>query len=149
MCEETLIRDPTHKCEFCGVIFWYEEKVGCYYNTTNPKFSLCCMHGKIKLHTMQRPPNVLTSLLYGDSSRRKHFIENIRSYNNMFYFTSMGGKIDSSLNRGGSPLVFRLHGQSYHLMGGLLPPEGDVPKFAQLYIYDTKNEVMNRIRSMR
>ncbi|KAM7526438.1 hypothetical protein LguiA_016340 [Lonicera macranthoides] len=143
------IGNPTQKCEFCGAIFWYEEKVECYYNTVNPKFSLCCMHGKIKLPPMKRPPNVLIDLLYGDSNKSKHFLENIRSYNNMFCFTSMGGKIDASLNRGGSPPVFRLHRQNYHMIGSLLPPEGAVPKFAQLYIYDTENEVMNMIRSVR
>ncbi|CAL1379667.1 unnamed protein product [Linum trigynum] len=30
-------------------------------------------------------------------------------------------------------------------MGGLVPAEGDRPKFAQLYIHDTQNEVQNRM----
>nr|XP_048318610.1 uncharacterized protein LOC125418353 [Ziziphus jujuba var. spinosa] len=58
----------------------------------------------------------------------------------------MGGKIDSSVNRGRGPPVFRLHGQNYHKIGSLLPPEGSLLKFAQLYIYDTENEVSNRIQ---
>ncbi|XP_073152320.1 uncharacterized protein [Henckelia pumila] len=61
----------------------------------------------------------------------------------------MGGKIDSSLNQGGSPPVFKLHGQNYHLIGSLLPCEGVSPKFAQLYIYDTENEISNRISAVR
>ncbi|KAL1567535.1 DNA helicase [Salvia divinorum] len=61
----------------------------------------------------------------------------------------MGGKVDNSLNTGRSPPVFRLHGQNYHLIGSLLPPDGCTPKFAQLYIYDTDNEVNNRIMSVR
>ncbi|XP_073137503.1 uncharacterized protein [Henckelia pumila] len=61
----------------------------------------------------------------------------------------MGGKIDSSLNQGGSAPVFKLHGQNYHLIGSLLPCEGASPKFAQLYIYDTENEITNRISAVR
>jgi hypothetical protein len=30
----------------------------------------------------------------------------------------------------------------------MLPKDGDAPKFAQLYIYDTDNEVANRIHSV-
>ncbi|OIT35849.1 putative udp-n-acetylglucosamine--peptide n-acetylglucosaminyltransferase sec [Nicotiana attenuata] len=33
-------------------------------------------------------------------------------------------------------------------IGSLLPPEGSSPKFAQLYIYDTENEVKNRIHAI-
>ena len=32
-------------------------------------------------------------------------------------------------------------------MGSLLPSDGETPKFAQLYIYDTTNEVANRLAS--
>ncbi|XP_057792157.1 uncharacterized protein LOC131008997 [Salvia miltiorrhiza] len=61
----------------------------------------------------------------------------------------MGEKIDNSLNRGNAPPVFRLHGENYHLMGSLMPLEGCRPKFAHLYIYDTENEVDNRLLSVR
>ncbi|GJY18785.1 hypothetical protein Tco_0390276 [Tanacetum coccineum] len=67
----------------------------------------------------------------------------------MFAFTSMGGKVDDSINRKGKgPYVFHLHGQTYHSMGSLLPKAGESPKFAQLYIYDTENEVENRARAL-
>lgn len=61
----------------------------------------------------------------------------------------MGGQIDTSLNNGKSPSVFRMHGQNYHLIGSLIPTVGEPPKFAQLYIYDTHNEVTNRLLSVR
>lgn len=64
-------------------------------------------------------------------------------------FTSLGGKIQSSINNGSSPYTFLLHGQNYHLLGSLLPEEGTTPKFSQLYIYDTENEVRNRMRAVR
>ncbi|CAG8542085.1 11616_t:CDS:2, partial [Racocetra persica] len=39
---------------------------------------------------------------------------------------------------------FRIYGQVYHLIRSLLPNEGLTPIFAQLYIYDTANEITNR-----
>ncbi|CAH9106978.1 unnamed protein product, partial [Cuscuta europaea] len=80
--------------------------------------------------------------------KSKHFEDNYRSYNSMFSFTSMGGRVDKTINRGGSPPVFKLGGQNYHLIGSLLPEEGNVPKFAQLYIYDTQHEDANRLNSV-
>lgn len=53
-----------------------------------------------------------------------------------------------SINRGPGPYVFRLHEQNYHKMGSLLPSLGEQPRFTQLYIYDTENEVSNRINSV-
>ncbi|CAH9106093.1 unnamed protein product, partial [Cuscuta epithymum] len=60
----------------------------------------------------------------------------------------MGGRVDQTINIGGSPPVFKLSGQNYHLIGSLLPVEGNVPKFAQLYIYDTQHEDVNRLTSV-
>ena len=67
----------------------------------------------------------------------------------MFSFTSMGGKINHSLNRGGGPYTFALSGINYHTIGNLLPPEGRSPVYSQLYIHDTANEVTNRIKAVR
>ncbi|XP_019151940.1 PREDICTED: uncharacterized protein LOC109148659 [Ipomoea nil] len=74
---------------------------------------------------------------------------NIRSYNNMFCFTSMGGKIDRTINNGTSPPIFRINGQNFHRIGSLVPSVGIQPKFAQLYIHDTENEIENRFNSLR
>lgn len=68
----------------------------------------------------------------------------------MFACTSMGGKVDDSINKKGSGLyVFRLHGQTHHKIGSLLPENNAPPKFAQLYIYDTQNETENRVAALR
>nr|GEX50000.1 hypothetical protein [Tanacetum cinerariifolium] len=62
----------------------------------------------------------------------------------------MGGKVDNSINRRRrGPYVFRLHGQTYNSMGSLIPKEGTPLKFAQLYIYDTENNVETRAKSLR
>ncbi|KAL7592216.1 hypothetical protein Lser_V15G33892 [Lactuca serriola] len=75
-------------------------------------------------------------------------MKNIRRYNSMFSFTSMGGKVDSSINTGNTSYIFRLSGQNYHSMGSLLPTGGSRSKFCQLYIYDTENEISNRSTSI-
>jgi hypothetical protein len=55
----------------------------------------------------------------------------------------MGAHIDNSVNDGRSPRLFKICGQVHHRIGFLLPPDGSPPKFIQLYIYDTANEVQN------
>ncbi|XP_075665209.1 uncharacterized protein LOC142634842 [Castanea sativa] len=59
--------------------------------------------------------------------------------------TSMGGKVDSRINDGRHPYIFKLSGQNHHRIGTLLPNDGQDPQFAQLYFYDTENEVENRM----
>ncbi|CAO2820643.1 unnamed protein product [Amaranthus hypochondriacus] len=57
----------------------------------------------------------------------------------------MGGKVDKEVNRGRGPYVFKIGGQNYHRIGSLLLLTRLTPKISQLYIYDTQNEVDNRI----
>ncbi|GKB13675.1 hypothetical protein Tco_0847598 [Tanacetum coccineum] len=63
----------------------------------------------------------------------------------MFSMTSLGANIDNSINNGKGPYVFRISGQIYHWIGSMCPDEGVAPRFLQLYIYDTANEVKNRM----
>ncbi|WJX89021.1 DNA helicase [Trifolium repens] len=58
------------------------------------------------------------------------------------------GRIDSTLNDGNGPPVYVINGENYHHIGSLLPMPGESPKFAQLYIYDTDNEISNRMASV-
>ncbi|XP_010527539.1 PREDICTED: uncharacterized protein LOC104804874 [Tarenaya hassleriana] len=60
----------------------------------------------------------------------------------------MGAKIDKSVTSGRGPYTYRIHGQNYHRLGSLLPMEGKMPRFAQLYIYDTANEIQNRLNAL-
>uniref|UniRef100_A0A6N2LSJ9 ATP-dependent DNA helicase n=1 Tax=Salix viminalis TaxID=40686 RepID=A0A6N2LSJ9_SALVM len=57
----------------------------------------------------------------------------------------MGAKLDHSVNEGHGPYVFKINGHCHHLMGSLLPTEGDTPKFAQLYVYDASDEISSRM----
>nr|XP_043611899.1 uncharacterized protein LOC122583573 [Erigeron canadensis] len=52
--------------------------------------------------------------------------------------------VDHSVNRGSGPYCFRISGQNSHRIGGLVPEEGCIPKFGQLYIFDTANELAHR-----
>jgi hypothetical protein len=67
----------------------------------------------------------------------------------MFSFTSLGGQIDTGKDKGKGPPHFVIGGQNYHRLGSLIPNNGETPKFAQLYIYDTQNEVANRLSHFR
>ncbi|XP_019149843.1 PREDICTED: uncharacterized protein LOC109146643 [Ipomoea nil] len=102
--------DQTYSCDHCGAMFWLEERVNNSSDVRNPKYSLCCSHGKIKLSHPNIPPMAIRTV-----------------------------------NNGSAPPTFRLHGQNFHLMGSLLPQSGERPKFAQLYIDDTQNEIENRL----
>jgi len=90
-----------------------------------------------------------TTLLNGEDHRSKLFLQNIRIYNIMFSFTSIGGKIDASMNNGSAPPQFIPDGHNYHLIGNLLQQDGSKPKFAQLYIYDTENEMSNKMKHFK
>jgi hypothetical protein len=59
----------------------------------------------------------------------------------------MGAKIDNTANDGRGPPLFKICGQVHHRIGSLLP-EGSAPQFLQLYIYDTANEVQNRLKCL-
>lgn len=94
-------------------------------------------------------PKTLSSLARFDGDiTSKKFIRNIRQYNCLFAFTSMGAQIDNSVNDGRGPPLFKICGQVHHRIGSLLPPDGSSPKFIQLYIYDTANEIQNRMNSL-
>ncbi|KAM3739279.1 hypothetical protein ACB098_08G012800 [Castanea mollissima] len=104
------------------------------------------MEGKVKLPLLKKPPPLIDELFDPlGSQRSKTFRTQIRTYNAMFAMTSMGGKIDSRINDGRHPYIFKLNGQNHHRIGTLLPNDGQHPQFAQLYFYDTENEVENRM----
>ena len=58
----------------------------------------------------------------------------IRNYNSALAMTSVGRKLDHSVNNGGGPWLYKLNGELIHRAGSLLPPEeGNVaPVYSQL-----------------
>ena len=137
---------PTCKCVYCGAIVWYQERTIKSQQPRRPTFSICCSAGQVKLPLLKCTPTFLENLLsYEEGQDSATFRKNIRAYNITFAMTSMGGTVDKGINNGTAPYVFRLGGQNYHRIGSLLPLARCKPRFAQLYIYDTENEVSNRI----
>nr|GEZ13239.1 hypothetical protein [Tanacetum cinerariifolium] len=142
------IGDATYECSKCGAMLWKLESKRGMYQSVNIGFSLCCLHGKVILEEHLEPaPPLLKNLLSNNHSLSKHYIQNIRRYNMMFSFTSMGAKVDELINQGKGPYIYIIQGQNFHRMGSLVPVNSTTPKFCQLYIYDTENEVSNRIKA--
>lgn len=141
--------DPEYSCEHCGAIFWYGERLNKRRHSNNPKYSGCCLQGQIELPKLKDSPELLWLLLTLDNEISRHFRENIRAYNMIFSFTSIGGKVDHCVTKGRGPQMFALQGENYHLMGALKPLPGDFAKFLQLYIVDTADEIENRMNILR
>ncbi|XP_058766444.1 uncharacterized protein LOC131640048 [Vicia villosa] len=123
------IGDPVWECIICHACMW---------------------NGKIVLPYMKQPPLLLEKLLHHKTDpESKKFQANIQTYNAMFSFTSPGMKFDTKIPKGGGPPTMRLHGQTCHRIGSLIPPNGALPQYAQLYIYDTDHEITNRMRCFK
>jgi hypothetical protein len=78
----------------------------------------------------------------------RHFRKNIRAYNNALSFTSLGIKLDLSLNGRDGSRCFKIGGQLVHDLGTILPPtEGDF-HFAQIYMMspEIENEAEHRVK---
>ncbi|GKA46793.1 hypothetical protein Tco_0739676 [Tanacetum coccineum] len=139
--------DPIFGCESCGALLWHAESSIGNTHANSESYSLCCGRGKVMLPTaLKNPPKLLMDLINRKHAKSTNFIDNIRRYNSMFAFTSMGGRQDKSVNTGRGPYCYRIQGMNYHRMGSLLPDKGKPPMFSQLYIYDTENEIQNRIK---
>ena len=131
-------------CPSCNALLWRAEVNRPSSTNQEGAFSLCCYNGKVELPEPRQPDESYLQLFRGETAISKYFLKNIRRFNSMFSFTSMGGKIDHSINRGNAPYTFRLSGENYHCLGSLLPVDGRPAQFSQLYIYDTENEISNR-----
>ena len=66
-----------------------------------------------------------------------------------FSFTSLGGKVERSAQKGKEPPMLVLQGENHHLIGSLTPNNDSQAKFGQLYIADIENEVENRAKCLR
>jgi hypothetical protein len=128
-------------CGFCNAKMWIKERSG--KSNNHPQFSLCCENGKVLLPNLPATPQELEVLLTSKESSAVKFRDQIRMYNSVLAFTSLGAKVDESVTRGPRPYSFRIQGELYHRIGSLCPAEGQRPQFAQLYIHDTKCERQN------
>ena len=56
--------------EYCGALFWYNERVGKHDNANNPKFLLCCRGGQVEIPKLKQAPKILDDLLFGKKCRK-------------------------------------------------------------------------------
>jgi len=88
---------------------WYQERTQKHKHTTIPKFYLCCGDGKVQLPLLKDPPPMLQYLLFDNNANdSKNYQQHIRIYNMMFAFTSLGAKLDISINNGEGPPTIRI-----------------------------------------
>nr|GEV05261.1 ribonuclease H-like domain, reverse transcriptase, RNA-dependent DNA polymerase [Tanacetum cinerariifolium] len=102
-----------HSCEHYGARFWYKERIKDTRWRTRPAYHRCCKAGRVAIRTYQIYPEYIKFLL-----RDHHFKENIRAYNQMFSMTSLGARVDDSVNISRGPYVFKISGQLYHWLDG-------------------------------
>nr|GEZ66438.1 hypothetical protein [Tanacetum cinerariifolium] len=132
---------PSYQCVHCNASMWYGERINKGNQAVTPSFSLCCQEGKLRLPKFN--PKPLRNLLNYNDPATTRFRDQINVYNNMFSFTYFGARIDHSINNSRGVYTFRVNGQSYHIIGSLFPKEGTQPRYAQLWFFDTRNEVRN------
>ncbi|XP_028060082.1 uncharacterized protein LOC114263697 [Camellia sinensis] len=107
--------------------------------------TMCCNNGTIILPPVTAP-NEIIDIFSDQTVEGRHFRQNIRAYNHVFSFTSMGVHVDENLaTRTRSVYTFRAQGAIYHKIGSLLPNSSDRPRYLQLYVYDTDHENENRM----
>ncbi|CAG8758628.1 24213_t:CDS:2, partial [Dentiscutata erythropus] len=104
-------------CQHCKAKFWMIKKDQ-NSRIAAPKFSLCCTNNKVQLPPLLEPLPYLLNFYTLTNPNAVEFHKHARAN-------------------------FRIHGQVYHLIGSLLPNEGHILAFAQLYIYNTANEITN------
>ncbi len=123
---KSLYHEDNKVCRHCGAYRWKDERPG-----------FCCENGRVSLPPIKLLPEEIKDLF-----EQKELLDNIRSYNNALALSSIG--CDEKYVPGFNP-TFKIQGKVFHRIGSLKPSEGEVPKFAQLYFYDSDNEVKNRL----
>ena len=134
------------KCDSCGAYNFPEERTG-----TTEHFNICCQNGKVccQQHNPKAmikhcapPPPELLDILTGRSAQKRQAREMLKKYNNAFSFVSYGEKCFHKIDGARGPPVTVCHGTVYHLSGILFPDDGELGKYAQVYLYD-HNEAMD------
>ena len=100
-------------CVFCGAKRFYHEPPG-----------FCCASGEIRLVETEMPAQ-LAKLYTANTPEAIEFHQCIRSYNNMFAFTSLGVHSDKELNKRDRGIyAFIVQDQMYHFLNPLVPMDG-------------------------
>ena len=122
------------KCDHCRALKYLKE---------TPAF--CCGNGKVVLSPYPRPPQELMDLWLGDESKARLFREHAKSINNAVCLSSI--QVRQRQFDGFNPSVI-FQGKVKHRAGPLIPDDGEVPRFAQLYVHDPSMETSQRFHNM-
>ena len=134
--EESDIDKMDQQCPKCN--FTPESDNPALYFPKEIMSSLCSFHGEAILLPHQSVPKF--EQLITSEKTQKDYLDNNREMNSSLAMMSLGVTLEIPPSRG--PWVFRLHGQSYHLIGPLIPFQNKAPSYASLYIIDP-NEALN------
>jgi hypothetical protein len=133
----TSVRTP-EQCNHCGSRFWIEERTG--GSIRKPHYSKCCALGKIHLPPICTPLEYMVIL---QDQQNVELCKHLHLYNVAFAFTSI--RVQSvGFELGPGVCTYKVQGKFYHLIGGMEPAEGQLPRFLQAYVHDVANESSNR-----
>jgi hypothetical protein len=121
----------TDTCCYCGALFFNGES----------RYLSCCRKGTVTVAIPDIPPDLLA--LITDSHVHLH----IRQYNTALAMASVGY---SGQSMGGRPHVdgygsLKISGRVYHLIGGMMPTDGQSPAWGQLYMLDAADATALRV----
>ncbi|KAG2213750.1 hypothetical protein INT45_001288 [Circinella minor] len=133
------------QCTACGSRVWPWEKRRRNADSTYV-YSICCGYGVVDLPPVLRPSEPLYALLTRTNQESSRFRDQIRLYNGVFAFASLGvDHIDENYtNSRGGAYCFRIQGSVYHQIAPLESQAGRPPCFAQIYIYDSEEQLAIR-----
>ncbi|PWA92285.1 hypothetical protein CTI12_AA082010 [Artemisia annua] len=100
------IGDPIQTCKSCKAKLWRADTKTKGITEKN-SFTMCCKKGEVEIPKMANPPKELLELYTGNDQISKRFFHDIRKFNRMYSFTSMGGKVDKKVNNGHGPWIYR------------------------------------------
>ncbi|KAH9101192.1 hypothetical protein Ae201684P_007376 [Aphanomyces euteiches] len=83
---------------------------------------------------------------YIDLFKTRGFVNNIRRYNALFAFTSIGTK--EIIHGNGGPRSYTIQGELHHSIGPLLPADEEQASYAQIYITDPETQASIRRRML-
>ena len=123
-------------CCHCGALrFQYE----------GPAF--CCRKGKVGVFTPEVDEELKRLFTSQDDEDAKYYRENIWYFNSHFSFTSLGVTLDRRVSTvaGTCVYTFRACGGLYHALDDLSFGDNG-PRHLQLYIYDTDENLLHRVK---
>ena len=107
-------------CTACQALHWREERLRPQdrHHAAAGTFQACCKHGDTIVERMRALPKPLNTLMTGQDSHSRLFLQHIRRWNTLFALTSLSFNADTRTGATGQGLqLFQIHGAIYHQQG--------------------------------